>query len=142
MPIVLQVLLGVWGAAGLLFGLASVRFSVSWPVVALLVAMLLLACLAGWLRALTIKLWTDEQGLLMRHGTVLTVALWVASFGAHYGMGVWIDRVVGTGQLGAATVFIYLATSLTTQGIVLRQRARHYSSNAISGGATRNSRVR
>ncbi|MFD1049642.1 hypothetical protein ACFQ1S_31005 [Kibdelosporangium lantanae] len=54
-----------------------------------------------------------------------------------------VRRVPGeVGQLGRATIFIYLAISLTTQGVVLRQRAHRYSSNVISGGATRNNRVR
>jgi hypothetical protein len=103
---------------------------------------LLIACLAGSVRALTIRIWPGEDGQLRRQGTILTVVLWLVSFSAHYGMAVWIDHLVGIGQLGRATIFIYLAISLTTQGIVLRQRADRYSSNVISGGATRNSRVR
>jgi hypothetical protein len=141
-PVVLRTLLVVWAVAGLFFGLASVHFAVPVEAVALLAAMLLTACLAGWVRALTIKLWAGEDGQAMRQGTVLTVVLWLASFSAHYGLAVWLDHLVGTGQLGRATIFVYLAISLTTQEIVLRRRARHYSSNVTSGGATRNKRVR
>ena len=141
-PVVLRILLIVWAVAGLFFGLASVHFAVPVEAVAVLAAMLLTACLAGWVRALTIRIWPGEDGQLRRQGTILTVVLWLVSFSAHYGMAVWIDHLVGTGQLGRATIFVYLAISLTTQGIVLRRRAHRYSSNVISGGATRNSRVR
>src|SRR5689334_5027918 len=107
-PVVLRTLLIVWALAGLFFGLASVHFAVPVVAVAILAAMLLTACLAGWVRALTIKLWAGEDGQLMRQGTILTAVLWLVSFGAHYGLGVWIDHVVGTGQLGRATIFVYL----------------------------------
>lgn len=141
-PVILLGILGLLGVAGIAFGVKSLPHGLSLDTALVLVAMFPVACAAGWSRAYTIRLYNGESDQLMRQGTVLTILLWLVSFGVHYAMAVWTDHLAGGGLLGRASIYIYLAISLTTQGILLRRRARNYSSNVISGGGTRNNLVK
>ncbi|MER0443791.1 hypothetical protein ABR738_04270 [Streptomyces sp. Edi4] len=118
-------ILGVVGAAGLGFGVASVvkeRPLGTLPIV-LLAMSLVVAAGFGVLRARTVRIWRDPQGAVVRKGTPATTALWVASGVAHLGLGLWIDQVEGVGILGAASLYAYLAIGLGAQNLSVRGRA-------------------
>ncbi|MEU2712961.1 hypothetical protein [Streptomyces sp. NPDC007205] len=118
--------LGVLGAAGITFGVASVvkyHPLTTLPVV-LLVASLAVAAAFGMARARTVRIWRDPQGEVLRKGTAATTGLWLASVAAHIGLGLWIDHAAGAGLLGTASVYAYLAIGLGTQNLLVRERAK------------------
>jgi len=71
----------------------------------------------GALRAYTVRLWIDEDGVTWRRGGWLTLALWVVGVGAH---------VVGDGAagVGSASALLYLGLTLVAQRFALSVRAR------------------
>ncbi|MFI1801621.1 hypothetical protein ACH427_30365 [Streptomyces sp. NPDC020379] len=116
---------GVLGVAGIAFGIASVvkdRPLTTLPVV-LLVASLAVAAGMGAARSRTVRVWRGPQGEVLRKGTAATTALWLASVCAHFALGLWIDRAAGTGVLGAASLYAYLAIGAGTQNLLVRGRA-------------------
>jgi hypothetical protein len=86
---------------------------------------LVLAGLFGWVRALTVRVWRQDGGQLLRKGTWLTALLWVISLAVHLG---YDDLVAGhvTGKNGGsvadATVVLYLVITLTVQRYALLRR--------------------
>jgi hypothetical protein len=81
---------------------------------------------AGGIRALTVRVWRQD-GQLLRRGTWLTAVLWVISLAAHLG---YDDLVAGHatagkngGNVGDATVVLYLVVTLTVQRYLLLARA-------------------
>ncbi|MGV4983702.1 hypothetical protein ACVB8X_38230 [Streptomyces sp. NRAIS4] len=92
------------------------------PVV-LLVASLAVAAVFGAVRARTVRVWREPQGEVLRKGTVATTGLWLASVAVHTGLAVWIDQAAGTGFLGTASLYAYLAMGLGTQNLLVRRRA-------------------
>jgi hypothetical protein len=89
------------------------------------VGSLVIAAAFGAVRALTVRVWR-ENGQLLRKGTWLTAVLWVLSLAAHLG---YDDLVAGHitgkngGNVGDATVLLYLVVTLAIQRFVLLNRA-------------------
>jgi len=92
------------------------------PVI-LLVASLAVAAGFGTARARTVRVWRDARGEILRKGTPATTALWLTSVAAHIGLALWIDHAAGTGVLGTASLYAYLAIGLGTQNLLIRGRA-------------------
>ncbi|MGW2366696.1 hypothetical protein ACWCZ5_14080 [Streptomyces sp. NPDC001667] len=116
---------GVLGISGIAFGIASVvkdRPLTALPV-ALLVASLAVAAGLGAARSRTVRVWRGPQGEVLRKGTAATTGLWLASAGVHFGLGLWIDHAAGTGVLGVASLYAYLAIGVGTQNLLVRGRA-------------------
>ncbi|MFF4533515.1 hypothetical protein ACFY1P_30095 [Streptomyces sp. NPDC001407] len=116
---------GVLGISGIAFGVASVvkdRPLTALPV-ALLVASLAVAAGLGAARSRTVRVWRGPQGEVLRKGTAATTGLWLASAGVHFGLGLWIDHAAGTGVLGVASLYAYLAIGVGTQNLLVRGRA-------------------
>ena len=94
-------------------------------IAAALVGSLVIAAVFGAVRALTVRVWR-ESGQLLRKGTWLTAVLWVLSLAAHLG---YDDLVAGHitgkngGNVGDATVLLYLVVTLTIQRFILLRRA-------------------
>jgi hypothetical protein len=86
---------------------------------------LAIAAVTGAMRAPTVKIWRDDSGQLLRQGTWLTAVLWVVSVAAHLGY----DALVGgktLGDVGDATILLYLAVTLVIQRVIMLARAdRH-----------------
>jgi hypothetical protein len=119
--VVLVLVLAVYGLAALSRSMHG--HHVSAAVIAVLVASLVGAAALGGIRALTVRVWRDPDGQLMRRGTVITAALWIVSIAVHVGADVWLAKLSNIAGLGASTVAIYLAVTWGTQGTVLRSRA-------------------
>jgi uncharacterized membrane protein YhaH (DUF805 family) len=103
------------------------------------VGSLVIAAVLGGVRALTVKVWRGDGGQLLRKGTWLTALLWIISFAAHLG---YDDLVAGHitgkngGNVGDATVLLYLVVTLTIQQFVLLRRvARQEATGAIPAEA-------
>jgi hypothetical protein len=102
-----------------------------------LVGSLVIAAVFGAIRALTVRVWR-ENGQLLRKGTWLTAVLWILSLAAHLG---YDDLVAGHitgksgGNVGDATVLLYLVVTLTIQRFVLLNRvARQEAAGQIPAG--------
>ncbi len=94
-------------------------------IVAAVAGSLLLAAVLGAVRAPTVKVWRQD-GQLLRKGTWLTAALWVVAFAAHLGYDYLVaGDVTGKngGNVGDATVVLYLAVSLAVQRFIMLTRA-------------------
>jgi hypothetical protein len=98
---------------------------------------LVLAAAFGAARAPTIRVWR-ENGQLLRKGTWLTAALWIAAIAAHLGYDYLVaGHITGKngGNVGDATILLYLVVSLTVQRFVLLNRiARQEASGQVPGG--------
>jgi hypothetical protein len=99
---------------------------------------LVLAGAFGWIRALTVRVWRQDGGQLLRKGTWLTAVLWVVSLVVHLG---YDDLVAGhvTGKNGGnvanATVVLYLVITLTAQRYALLRRvAREEAAGQVPVG--------
>ena len=98
---------------------------------------LVIAAVSGAIRAPTVRVWR-ESGQLLRKGTWLTAVLWVLSLAAHFG---YDDLVAGHitgkngGNVGDATVLLYLVVTLTIQRFVLLNRAaRQEAAGTLAAG--------
>lgn len=104
-------------------------------IAAAVVGSLVIAAVLGWVRALTVQVWRGEGGQLLRKGTWLTALLWVISFAAHLGYDYLVaGHITGKngGNVGDATVLLYLVVTLTIQQFVLLRRvARQEATGAI-----------
>jgi hypothetical protein len=93
-------------------------------IAAALVGSLVIAAVFGAIRALTVRVWR-ENGQLLRKGTWITAVLWILSLAAHLG---YDDLVAGHitgkngGNVGDATVLLYLVVTLTIQRFILLNR--------------------
>jgi hypothetical protein len=134
-PFVLLGILVVLGVVAFTAGLRSVTqdHPLKALTVVLLVVSFVLAAGFGVLRATTVRLTRDRAGEALMQGTAATVALWVVSVGAHFGLDAWIDRTSGGGALGFSTVYLYLAVTLGVQGLVVRRRVGGMDSAAALG---------
>jgi hypothetical protein len=96
-------------------------------IIVAVVGSLLLAGLLGAARALTVRVWRQDDGQLLRRGTWLTAVLWIVSLAAHLG---YDDLVAGhvTGKndvnVGDATIVLYLVVTLAVQQFVLLARVK------------------
>jgi hypothetical protein len=95
-------------------------------IVAAVAGSLVLAAVLGAVRAPTVRVWRGGDGQLLRKGTWLTAALWVVAFAAHLG---YDELVAGDvtgkngGNVGDATLVLYLAVSLAVQRYIMLTRA-------------------
>jgi small basic protein len=69
----------------------------------------------GAVRAWTVRLWRDAQGVL-RLGTWVTVVLWLVGLGIHEGVDV-------TAHIPAASTLLYLGVTFLARQLVLQARA-------------------
>nr|WP_202446761.1 hypothetical protein [Streptomyces sp. SID5468] len=117
--------LAALGVVALVFGVLSVTKArpPAALTIALLVAGQVMAAGFGAARGATTRVWRDGDGTVLRQGTAATAVLWLLSIGAHIGLDAWIDHTTGTGLLGPATIYLYLAVTLGTQYLVVRRRA-------------------
>ena len=96
-------------------------------IIVALVGSLLLAAVLGAARALTVRVWRQDDGQLMRRGTWLTAVLWIISLAAHLGYDELVaGHIAGAngGNVGDATIVLYLAVTLAVQQILLLARVR------------------
>ncbi|MFF4285259.1 hypothetical protein ACFY0R_08045 [Streptomyces sp. NPDC001633] len=117
--------LGVLGVAALAFGVASVvkEHPLTPPVIALVVATLVIGVPLGLVRATTVRVWHDPERGVLRQGTLITTALWLVSAAVHAGMAEWIDHTAAAGLLGFSTLYLYLCVTYGVQGHMVRRRA-------------------
>jgi hypothetical protein len=103
-------------------------------IVAAVAGSLVIAAGFGAVRALTVQVWR-QGGQLMRKGTWLTGVLWVIGFAAHLGFDYLVaGHVTGTngGNVGDATVLLYLVITLTVQRyLLLRRVARQEAAGQV-----------
>jgi hypothetical protein len=84
---------------------------------------LVLAAVFGVLRAGTVRLWMQD-GQAWSKGNWLTGLLWIVALGAHLGYDALVAHGHGSGgDVGTATVVLYLAVSLGVQRLVAQYRA-------------------
>jgi hypothetical protein len=95
-------------------------------IVEAVVGSLLLAGLLGVARALTVRVWRQDDGQLMRRGTWLTAVLWVISLAVHLGYDYLVaGHIAGSkSNVGDATIVLYLVVTLAVQQFVLLVRVR------------------
>jgi len=119
-----QRLLLILGVVGLIETSAYLQrvHTGSVAIVALL-GSLALAAVFGAVRAFTVRLWIQD-GQPWTRGNLLTAALWVAAVAAHLGYDYLIGQSKDIGQLGNATVLLYLVASLGVQRLVVSYRAQ------------------
>ncbi|CAM5316352.1 hypothetical protein [Streptomyces abikoensis] len=123
--VVLLGVLGLLGVVALVFGVASVmkEHALGAVTVVLLTASFLVAAGFGVARARTVTVWRAPEGRMLRKGAPATTILWLVSLAVHIGLDEWIDHTTGTGLLGASTLYLYLAVTLTVQDFLVRRRA-------------------
>lgn len=92
---------------------------------------LVLAAVFGALRAFTVRLWTQDGQPWVR-GNLLTAALWVAAVAAHLGYDYVVGQHKDIGQIGTATVLLYLVASLGVQRLVVTYRAQRLDRAGLS----------
>jgi peptidoglycan/LPS O-acetylase OafA/YrhL len=95
-------------------------------IVAAVVGSLVLAAVLGALRAPTVRVWRGPDGQLLRKGTWLTAVLWAVALAAHLGYDYLVaGHVTGKngGNVGDATVVLYLVASLAVQRYIMLTRA-------------------
>jgi hypothetical protein len=88
-----------------------------------LVGSLVLAAVFGAARAATVRIWMQD-GQAWVKGNLLTAALWVVALAAHLGYDYLIGRHKDIGDLGDATVLLYLAISFAVQRVIVTARAQ------------------
>jgi hypothetical protein len=98
------------------------KHSVSAAAVAL-IGSLVLAALFGAARAFTVRIW-EQDGQPWVQGNVLTATLWVVAVAAHLGFDYLVGRHQDIGDIGNATVVLYLLVSLVVQRVVMSYRAQ------------------
>jgi uncharacterized BrkB/YihY/UPF0761 family membrane protein len=87
-------------------------------------SLLFLAGGMGALRAYTVKIWSNDQGVF-RQGTWLTIGLWLVSVALH----VVVEQFGHTGQ---SSLLLYVGITLAVQRLVLYSRARSYFPSSLS----------
>jgi hypothetical protein len=125
--------IGIWEFADFLSGHPSDDGGIA----AAVVGSLVLAAAFGAVRALTVRVWR-EDGQLLRRGTWLTALLWIAAVAAHLGYDYLVaGHVTGKngGNIGNATIILYLVVTLTVQRFILLNRvARQEAAGQIPLG--------
>jgi hypothetical protein len=107
------------------------KHSASAAAVALL-GSLVLAAVFGAVRAFTVRIW-QQDGQPWVQGNVLTAALWVVALAAHLGFDYLVGQHKGIGDIGNATVVLYLVVSLGVQRVVMTYRAQRMDAVAVTG---------
>jgi membrane protein YdbS with pleckstrin-like domain len=88
-----------------------------------LVGSLVLAAVFGAVRAFTVRIW-EQEGQPWVQGNLLTAALWVVAVAAHLGFDYLVGQHKDIGDIGNATVVLYLVVSLVVQRVVMTYRAQ------------------
>ena len=104
-------------------------------VIALAGSLILAAVFAAG-RAATVRIWMQD-GQAWVQGNLLTAALWVVALGAHLGYDYLIGQHKDIGNLGGATVVLYLAVSLAMQRVIVTGRAQRLDPAALAAGPDR-----
>lgn len=122
----LVLILAVIGVLELSRFLSSTGSHLDGKIALALVGSGVLAAVMGALRALTVRLWRGEDGQLLRKGTWLTAVLWLVAVAAHLGLDALVAGGISGqhGNVGDATIALYLAVSFGFQQAVLLQRAK------------------
>ena len=90
----------------------------------LIASSLAIAGVLGVMRALSVKVWRNANGVALIQGTALTIVLWIISLAIHFAFEAAIDHSTNIpGGLGGVTTLLYLAVSLGVQREVARFRA-------------------
>jgi hypothetical protein len=97
-----------------------------------LVGSLVLAAAFGAVRAFTVRIW-QQDGQPWVQGNVLTAALWVVALAAHLGFDYLVGQHKDVGDIGNATVVLYLVASLAVQRVVMTYRAQRIDAAAVAG---------
>ena len=95
-----------------------------------LIGSLILAAVFGAARAATVRIWL-EDGQAWSKGNLLTAALWIVAVAAHLGYDYLIGRHKSIGDIGNATVLLYLAVSLAVQRVIVTMRAQRLDPAAV-----------
>jgi hypothetical protein len=93
-------------------------------ITAAVIGSLVLAAGFGWVRSLTVQVWRHD-GQVWRKGGWLTAVLWVLSLAVHLGYDYLVaGHVTGKngGNVGDATILLYLMVTLTVQRYALLTR--------------------
>lgn len=93
---------------------------------------LVLAAVFGAMRAFTVRIW-QQDGQPWVQGHLLTAALWVLALAAHLGFDYLVGHHKDVGNVGNATVVLYLVASLGVQRAVMLYRAQRMDPAAVSG---------
>lgn len=80
----------------------------------------------GAVRALTVRLWRDQQDVL-RQGTWVTIVLWLVGLGIHEG----VDAIA---HIPASSTLLYLGVTLLAQQAVLQLRVSRMTTPAVTAG--------
>jgi hypothetical protein len=110
----------ILGAIGIFESFSFLRDHHDGSVLAALAGSLLLAAVAGAVRAPTVRLWVQD-GQVWRRGGWLTAVLWVVTLAAHLGYDTLVTH--GKTDVGSATILLYFAVSQAVQRLVLSARA-------------------
>lgn len=97
--------------------------TVSGSAVGLIVLGMGVGAALGAVRAYTVHVWRDENGVAWRKGNWVTAALWIVAIGLHLLIDVAVDHTSGISGLGTSTLLLYLALSLGVQREIVRLRA-------------------
>lgn len=97
-----------------------------------LVGSLVLAAVFGAVRAFTVRIW-QQDGQPWVQGNLLTAALWVLALAAHLGFDYLVGQHKDVGDIGNATVVLYLVASLGVQRVVMTYRAQRRDPAAVGG---------
>ena len=96
-------------------------------IIVAVVGSLVLAAVLGAARALTVRVWRQDDGQLMRRGTWLTAVLWIVSLAVHLGYDELVaGHIAGGngGNVGDATIVLYLVVTLAVQQFLLLARVK------------------
>lgn len=99
--------------------------------VVLVVIGLVLAAGLGALRAVTMRVWRNPDGVAWRRGTPLTIALWVVSVAAHVVLDLFAGHSAVAKSFTAASIWLFLALTLGVQREIIRARAGRIPANAM-----------
>jgi uncharacterized membrane protein len=97
-----------------------------------LVGSLVLAAVFGAVRAFTVRIW-QQDGQPWVQGNLLTAVLWVVALAAHLGFDYLVGQHKDIGDIGNATVVLYLVASLGVQRAVMIYRSQRMDPAAVSG---------
>ncbi|HEY1627044.1 MAG TPA: hypothetical protein VGG16_24940 [Streptosporangiaceae bacterium] len=92
-------------------------------VFAALAGSFILAVVFAAVRASTMHIWVNN-GQAWRKGNLLTAVLWIVSLGVHLGYDYLVDGRGALAGLGAASLTMYFAITLTVQRLMVQARAR------------------
>lgn len=95
-----------------------------------LIGSLILAAVFGAARAATVRIWLQD-GQAWSKGNLLTAALWIVAVAAHLGYDYLIGQHKSIGDIGNATVLLYLAVSLAVQRVIVTMRAQRLDPAAV-----------